>query len=136
MARTPKPVEPIDEAVSEILSYLRTRAGVSQDDLAAETGISQGRVSVILRGKKPATIGEIDLLATELRSSTARIIAAAEWATTGQIPMIEDQTDWNIIYTLAIIVNPNLTPRNPYGLAALSTPYDVRAQIEAEQEEP
>lgn len=135
MARTPKPIEPIDTAVSEILTYLRTRTKVSQDYLAAETGISQNRISNVLRGKNPATIGEIDLLAQAMRCTASRVIAAAEWAVTGEIPMIEDNTDWNIIYTLAIIVNPRLQPCNPYGLAALATPYDIRAQIEAEQEE-
>lgn len=79
MARRKKDLEPIDREAQRILNDAVEKSGKSQAEIAEATGISQNRVSIILRqDTPPATVGEIMAIAHVVGLSAAAIISQAE----------------------------------------------------------
>lgn len=132
MAKVPKPLQNIDEAVREILKYVADQQGKSYRNLAVPGFMSHQRIALILRGERPATLGEVDRICTALEIDTLTLIAAAYWKTTGHPPTGLTSQQQN---QAAQLLDPT-SPVDYYSLAAKTTDYDIRAQIEAEQEEP
>ena len=65
MARTAKPLTPLDFAVVEVLTRHQQMCGVSQRRLAEILEMSFNCVGIILRGETPpASVGEVDALST------------------------------------------------------------------------
>lgn len=86
MARTQKALQPVDERIASLLALVVERAGISQRELAAETGMSQNRLGTILRRQSPpATVGEIGTIAAAFGITASAIIAAAESGDVGRL---------------------------------------------------
>lgn len=78
MARA-KQLRPVDRAAQSLLADAVREAGVKHADVGEKAGMSQNRVSIILRlGTPPATVGEISAIARAIGRSGSEFIAAAE----------------------------------------------------------
>lgn len=132
MAREPKPLDPIDLAVADLLRYAVENLQLTYLEIQDLCGIKTNRLGIILRGERPATLGEVDRICTALEIDTLTLIAAAYWKTTGHPPTGLTSQQQN---QAAQLLDPT-SPVDYYSLAAKTTDYDIRAQIEAEQEEP
>lgn len=78
MARA-KQLRPVDHAAQSLLADAVREAGVKHADVGEKAGMSQNRVSIILRlGTPPATVGEISAIARAIGRSGSEFIAAAE----------------------------------------------------------
>ena len=51
MARSSKQLEPLDEAIVDILNQIVSDAGLSRRDLVTMTGLGLNRLGIILRGE-------------------------------------------------------------------------------------
>lgn len=81
MARTAKPLAPLDFAVVEVLTRHQQMCGVSQRRLAEISEMSLNRVGIILRGETPpASVGEVDALSTALGLTVTEVLREAEAA--------------------------------------------------------
>lgn len=81
MARTAKPLTPLDFAVVEVLTRHQQMCGVSQRRLAEISEMSLNRVGIILRGETPpASVGEVDALSTALGLTVTEVLREAEAA--------------------------------------------------------
>lgn len=79
MARTAKPLAPLDFAVVEVLIKHQQMCGVSQRRLAEISGMSLNRVGIILRGETPpASVGEVDVLSMALGLTVTEVLHEAE----------------------------------------------------------
>lgn len=79
MARNRKDLAPIGRAAQSILNDLVEASMISHRALAEKTGMSQNRVSIILRrDTPPATVGELMAIAQVLGVSVSQILAEAE----------------------------------------------------------
>ena len=80
MARA-KQLRPVDVLTQQLLAEAVAQAGVVQMTLQERTGISQNRISIILRGATPpATVGEVCAIAHAVGENGAAIIGKAEEA--------------------------------------------------------
>lgn len=72
--------------------------------------MSLNRVGMMLRNEGAAiNIDELFRICEALEVRTSHLVAAAEWAISGQRPVLEgDNVDWQQIYSLAATVNPEL----------------------------
>ncbi|NYD87804.1 hypothetical protein [Cellulomonas oligotrophica] len=79
MARTGKPLRPLDRAVVEVLVDKLDSTGLSRRKLAEITGMSTNRIGIILRAEEPPpTIGELSALAGAAGVEASEVLAAAE----------------------------------------------------------
>ena len=70
--------EQIQCAFGVVLRRLRTRAGLSQERMALESGLDRTYISLLERGLRQPTLGTLFLLAGTLRTDASRMVAAAE----------------------------------------------------------
>ena len=78
MPSAPKALRPVDLRVAAILNDAVAASGLSHRTIAGRIGISQNRVSKILRAETPApTIGELDAIAEAVGIPVARVIDIA-----------------------------------------------------------
>ena len=78
MARA-KQLRPVDHLTQSLLADAVRETGAKHADVGEKTGMSQNRVSIILRlGTPPATVGEISAIAQAIGRSASEFIAAAE----------------------------------------------------------
>ena len=61
-----------------VLRRLRTRAGLSQERMALESGLDRTYISLLERGLRQPTLGTLFLLAGTLRTDASKMVAAAE----------------------------------------------------------
>lgn len=78
MAKIPKPIEALDRHCAMHLAARAEALGATQQELSRRSGISQNRVGIIFRVERPASVGEIDKLATALDTTAAAVIEFAE----------------------------------------------------------
>ncbi|VEI13972.1 helix-turn-helix domain-containing protein [Trueperella bialowiezensis] len=79
MARKKKELEPIDNAMRELLKEAVTASGVTHTQIGKRVGMSQNRVSTILRGATPpASLGELYMIADVIGVSVSQLIVEAE----------------------------------------------------------
>lgn len=79
VARTPKKLLDIDQRIVDVIALLVEESGLSQREIADQTGMSSNRVGIILRREPPpATVGEVGQIAKVLRTTASAIIARAE----------------------------------------------------------
>lgn len=91
MARNRKDLAPIDRAAQSILNDLVEVSGVSHRTLAEKTGMSQNRISIILRrDTPPATAGELMAIAQAIGASLSQILAEAEEALREPLAEVRD----------------------------------------------
>lgn len=78
MARA-KQLRPVDHITQSLLADAVRETGAKHADVGEKAGMSQNRVSIILRlGTPPATVGEISAIARAIGRSGSEFIAAAE----------------------------------------------------------
>ena len=78
MARA-KQLRPVDHITQSLLADAVRETGAKHADVGEKAGMSQNRVSTILRlGTPPATVGEISAIARAIGRSGSEFIAAAE----------------------------------------------------------
>lgn len=78
MARA-KQLRPVDLLTQSLLADAVRETGAKHADVGEKAGMSQNRVSIILRlGTPPATVGEISAIARAIGRSGSEFIAAAE----------------------------------------------------------
>ena len=78
MARA-KQLRPVDHLTQSLLADAVRETGAKHADVGEKAGMSQNRVSIILRlGTPPATVGEISAIARAIGRSASEFIAAAE----------------------------------------------------------
>lgn len=78
MARA-KQLRPVDHLTQSLLADAVRETGAKHADVGEKAGMSQNRVSIILRlGTPPATVGEISAIARAIGRSGSEFIAAAE----------------------------------------------------------
>ena len=65
-------------AVSAVLKYLRLRGGMSQDELAAKTGLTQGAISSVETGRRVYSLNTLAHIAEVLDVRLSAIIEEAE----------------------------------------------------------
>ncbi|WP_136314352.1 hypothetical protein [Actinomyces procaprae] len=101
-----KQLRPLDRLVQSLLADAVRHAGVKHSDIGAKTGLSQNRVSKILRlDTPPATVGEIAAIAGAIGYNAAEIIGRAEaiaatdpeWADVVQIDEQEAAVDGDVV---------------------------------------
>ncbi len=79
VARTSKELLPVDAQIAALLAQAVADAGLSQRELAALTGMSQNRLSTILRkDPPPATVGEVGVIAVAVGTTASAVIGRAE----------------------------------------------------------
>ncbi len=79
MARTPKPLQPLDREIVHVLNERIDAAGLTRRGIEAQSGLGVNRIGIILRGEQPpATVGEVDALARLAGLSASDVIALAE----------------------------------------------------------
>ena len=79
MARTKKALDPIDSRVQELLSEAVARTDLTQGQIGKQIGLSQNRVSIILRrDTPPASIGELHAIAKLVGVRVSDLIEQAE----------------------------------------------------------
>lgn len=123
MARKRKDLEPIDIAAADALLSAMTVAGISQRQIARESGMSLNRVGIILRKEPPpATVGEIDAMSGPLGVTASSIVGQAERS---------------LRAPLQVVVEPaaNLNQED-YEAAANTDLMDVEAEQEGMAEQP
>lgn len=86
MARKPREIRELDKALSAILKAIWIKSGLLQKELGDEIGVSQDRISTVLRGLSPIGVGEADALCQALGQDLLPVLAAAEWMVYGQPP--------------------------------------------------
>lgn len=118
----------LNRAIAEIMNALLSRENISRRELASRLATSHTYLNNRLNGSVDFTITDVDLICEALGLELIAVIAAAEWVMYGYPP--------KGLAPAEIGRAQSLLPSGGYALAAKSTPYDVRAQIEAEQEEP
>ncbi|QHO91961.1 hypothetical protein CWT12_12450 [Actinomyces sp. 432] len=101
-----KQLRTVDRLAQSLLADAVRSAGVKHADIGARTGLSQNRVSKILRlDTPPATVGEIAAIAGAIGYSAAEIIGRAEaiaasdpdWADVVQIDDQEPSGDAEVV---------------------------------------
>jgi transcriptional regulator with XRE-family HTH domain len=134
MARTPKPLQPLDTAIARILADAIEKSGLTRRVLADQTGMSANRIGIILREEQPpATVGEVGILAEAVGMDASSVIRAAEASLaeepspTARVlafsrPLTEEEID-------AMITENPAASDPPEG-------YDADAEVEAQQDEP
>lgn len=76
---TKKRLEPVDQAVGEILAAAVEDSGLSYRAIRAETGMSINRIGIILRQEPPpATVGEVDQIARQVETTASAVVGEAE----------------------------------------------------------
>ena len=70
--------EQIQCAFGAVLRRLRTRAGLSQEQMALESGLDRTYISLLERGLRQPTLGTLFLLASTLQTDASKMVAAAE----------------------------------------------------------
>ena len=79
VARTAKPLAPLDFAVVGVLTRRQRMCGISQRRLAEASGMSLNRVGIVLRGETPpASVGEVGALSAALGLTVAEVLREAE----------------------------------------------------------
>ena len=79
MSREKKALRPLDVHAQRVLAELVRMSGRSHASIGREVGLSQNRVSTILRGNTPpATLGELAVIAEALGVTGAQVLAVAE----------------------------------------------------------
>lgn len=79
MSREKKALRPLDVHAQRVLAELVRMSGRSHASIGREVGLSQNRVSTILRGDTPpATLGELAVIAEALGVTGAQVLAVAE----------------------------------------------------------
>lgn len=68
----------LDKAVSRVLRELMHEGRLKQKGLSASTGIAPRTLIRIMNGERPATLGEVRLLADAFGVTAAEIAAEAE----------------------------------------------------------
>lgn len=122
MARKRKDLEPVDIAAADALLSAMKEAGISQRQVARESGMSLNRVGIILRKEPPpATIGEIDAMSGPLGVTASSIVGQAERSLRSPLKYVSET---------AVSLNPD-----DYEPAA-HTDVDVEAEQEAMEELP
>lgn len=82
MARRKKALEPIDDAIRIALAGAVAQSGLTHTLIAERVGLSQNRVSTILRGDTPpASLGELAAIAGVLGLSISTLVGQAERGT-------------------------------------------------------
>jgi hypothetical protein len=71
-------IDPLDLAVSSVLRSKQASLKISNVSLAAETNIHPRTLIRILEGHRPATVGELRLLASALRTTASQVAVEAE----------------------------------------------------------
>lgn len=117
MARRKKDLEPIDREAQRILNDTVENSGKSHADIAAATGMSQNRVSIILRrDTPPASVGEIMAIAHAVGLSGSVIIAQAEEAL-NPLATVTDLSEraLSVIEERSAALNPGYDPEEEHG---------------------
>jgi len=79
MARTAKPLQPLDREIARVLSDAVERSGASRRELADTTGMSMNRIGIILRAEAPpASVGEIELIAQAVGLTASEVLRRGE----------------------------------------------------------
>lgn len=85
MAPRRKVLQPIDVAAARLLRGAVAASGRTHADIASEVGMSQNRVSTILRAETPApTVGELFLIASAIGLDGSALIVAAQKTVSGR----------------------------------------------------
>jgi transcriptional regulator with XRE-family HTH domain len=66
--------QPVDELFGQVLRQFRTKKGMSQEDLAFESGYHRTYISLLERGKKSPSLKTIFQLAKALNIEPSEII--------------------------------------------------------------
>lgn len=74
----PAYIDPMDLAVSTVLRGKQGQKNVTNVYLATKTGIHPKTLLRILQGQRPATVGELRLLAAALGATASQIAVEAE----------------------------------------------------------
>lgn len=69
----------MDKSVSRVLRELLHDSPLNQKDVAVTSGIAPRTLMRVLNGQRPATLGEVRLLAAVFDTTAAKIAADAEW---------------------------------------------------------
>ncbi|UJP39364.1 hypothetical protein [Cellulomonas palmilytica] len=133
MARVPKPLEPLDLEIADVLNEAVGQSGMSRRELALQLGMSMNRIGIILRKEPPpATVGEVGLLASIAGLSASQVIATAEErlaakAGTRALRLVPDQIEHSFEVDGLVTLNP---------AASDADDVDPDAEVEAQQSEP
>ena len=130
MARAPKPMHPIDHAVSQLLADAVERAGISRRELAEDAGMSTNRIGIILREERPASVGEAEVLAQALGLDAFDLFAEAERRATKSPPAGLIQRRPNVIEGRFARLGSN----EPFAATAAALHSEVSILDEQEQQ--
>ena len=121
-----KELRPEDAAAQRLLADAVRNSGRSQDSIGKEVGISQNRVSTILRGATPpVTVGELLAIAAAVGVSGAEIIEKA--ATEARLAAATEPTPTEEVAKVHTLpVHGRDIPPIPEGLAARRVPLEKR----------
>lgn len=78
MARTSKPLRPLDSAIAKVLAEAVSASGIARRALSEETGISANRIGIILREEGPASVGEVGVIAQAVGLDAGIVMDHAE----------------------------------------------------------
>lgn len=74
-----KSVKGLDAVVTQNLSALRRKAGLSQEALAREVGLSVSYISMLERGQRSPPLSTLDALAKALKVEPAFFLQQHAW---------------------------------------------------------
>lgn len=105
-----KYAENLENTVRELIKSLLGTHGVSLRAAAKLTGIPHNTLGEKLNRGRALNLMDLALICEALKIRVSHLVAAAEWALSGQPPVFEDDSDvdWRQIHTLALMVNPEL----------------------------
>src|SRR5436190_23412088 len=89
-----KPAADIEHRVASRLKELRTRHGLTLDELAARSGVSRSMISLIERAEASATASVLDRLAAGLGVTLASLFAEGERADAAPVARRDEQRAW------------------------------------------
>lgn len=72
-------IDPMDKSVSRVLRELLYESPLYQKQVSAMSGIAPRTLMRVLNGQRPATFGEVRLLAGVFNTTVAKIATEAEW---------------------------------------------------------
>lgn len=79
MAKTPRPVEPIYQAIGGKVAMIRAALGLTQEELAKRTHLTRTSITNIEAGRQRLLLHDIGTLAAALGTSPKNLMKGVWW---------------------------------------------------------